>query len=70
MQSVNNLVIFNLKIKGVIGIVGIVWVTIFSFLGRDNFANVFDEGFAFGNISCGKYPFTVNTRLFDLNLSS
>ena len=48
------------EIEGVVGVAGVEWVAVLRFVPGDDLADVFNDGFAFGQVLQGKHPFAVN----------
>ena len=69
MQGIDDAIFINLKIKGVVGIFGVVRVSVFCFLRRNDFPYVLNDRFTFKDVLACKNTFSVNARLSNLDSS-
>ena len=68
VKAVNYTCIVNVKVKRVLGVAGVVRVTALRLGHGNDFAHIFDDGFARGHGAQGKHAFAVHARRqhFDL----
>ena len=70
MQGINDLVFVHMKVKGVIGVRGVVGVAVLRFVPADDFTDIFKQGLAFGNVLQGKDTFAVDARAANLHAAA
>ena len=67
MQSINHVAFIDVKIKRVIGVLGVVRVAPLSFCPADDFTNVLNQLLALGNILQREHALAMHARASDLN---
>jgi len=60
MQRVNHPVFVHMKVKRVVGVKRVVRVAVLRFVPADDFAHIFNDRVAFGNVLQGKYALAMH----------
>jgi hypothetical protein len=64
------MVFIDMKIKGVVGVFGIVRMTRLGFCPGDDFAHILDDGFALANVLHCKHAFAMHAGAPDLDATA
>ena len=70
MVGINHMVFIDMEIKRMVGLLGIMRVTVLGFLPTDDFTHILHNGFTCGNILHGEYALAMDAGASGLDTAA